>query len=76
MLKNNVDSRVRWGSADKISLFKAFLHNCGHADILSKQLKKIKQNKQICATFSKSQKSTWSNLMLKLKYNFKKSNRN
>ena len=57
MVKNNVDSRVRWGSADKISLFKAFLHNCGHADILSKQLKKVKHNKRIYATFSKSQKT-------------------
>ena len=63
------------GHADEISLFKAFLHNCGRVSILSKQLKEIKQNKRMYATFSKSQKNTWANLMFKLKYDLKKSNR-
>ena len=56
-LKNNAVSHGRWGHADKISLFKAFLHNCGRADILSEQLKKIKQDKRMYATFPKSQKT-------------------
>ena len=75
-LKNNTENTVRWGHADKISLSKAFLHKRGHADILSKQFKKTKQNNRILPTFSKSQKNTWANLMFKLKYDLKKSNRN
>ena len=56
-LKNNAVLRGRWGHADEISLFKAFLHNRGRAGILQKQHKKIKQNKRMYATFSKSQKT-------------------
>ena len=55
--KNNTENSVRWGNADEISLFKAFLHNCGRADILIKQFKKTKQNNRILPTFSKSQKT-------------------
>ena len=33
--------------AGGLSLFKAFLHNCGRAGILSKQLKKNEQNSQM-----------------------------
>ena len=56
--KNNTCSRGREAHADKISLLKAFLHKCGRAGISSKQLKKIKQNKRMYATFPESQKNT------------------
>ena len=55
--KNNTFSRGRKAHADKISLLKALLHKCGRAGISSKQLKKIKQNKQMYATFPESQKN-------------------
>ena len=48
---------VRQAHADEISLLKAFLHKCGRAGILSKRLKKTKQDKQMYATFSESQKT-------------------
>ena len=56
-LKNNAVSHCQWARADEMSLFKAFLHNYGRTDILSKQLKKIKQDKRMYATFPKSQKT-------------------
>ena len=56
--KNNAVLHCQWGHADKISLFKAFLHNCDPAGISSKQLKKIKQDRRMCATFPKNQKKT------------------
>ena len=76
MQKNNVFFVVSGGHANEISLLKAFLHNCGRADVSFKQFKKIKQNNRISLTFPKSQKNTWSNLIFKLKYDLKKSNRN
>ena len=57
--KNNAVSHCQWGRADEIALFKAFLHNCGHAGISSKQFKIIKQNKRMYATFSESQKTKY-----------------
>ena len=56
--KNNGFFRGRRTHTDKISLLKAFLHKCGRAAISSKQLKKIKQDKRMYATFPESQKNT------------------
>ena len=58
MQKNNVFFVVRGGRADNLSLFKTKLHNCGRAGISFKQFKKIRQNRQMYATFPKSQKNT------------------
>ena len=56
MQKNNVFFVVSGGRADNLSLSKTKLHNCGRAGILFKQVKKIRQNRQMYATFPKSQK--------------------
>ena len=58
MQKNKVFFVVSGGRADNLSLFKTKLHNCGRAGILFKQVKKIRQNGQMYATFPKSQKNT------------------
>ena len=55
--KNNTVVHCQGAPAVEISLFKAFLRNCGHAGISSKQLKKIRQNKRMNATFPESQKT-------------------
>ena len=57
-LKNIVFFTVSRAHAVKISLLKAFLRNCGRAGISFRQLKKIKQNNRMYATFPKSQKNT------------------
>ena len=56
--KNNGFRVDRRAPAFKISLFTAYLHNYGRADISLKQLKKTKQVKRMYATFRKSQKNT------------------
>ena len=59
--KNNVFFAVRGGRTDDLSLLKGKLHNCGRAGISFKQVKKISQNRQMYATFPKSQKNTCTN---------------
>ena len=56
--KNNTVFHCHGTHAVKISLLKGFLHKCGRAGISSKQLKKIKQDKRMYATFPESQKNT------------------
>ena len=56
--KNNGFLVVSGAHTDEISLLKAFLHKCGRVGISSKQLKEIKQDKGMYATFPKSQKNT------------------
>ena len=56
--KNNGFHVGRRAHAVKISIFKGFLHNCGRVGISFRQLKKIKQNNRMYATFPKSQKNT------------------
>ena len=56
--KNNAVFHCQWAHAVKISLLKAFLHNCGRTGISFRQLKKTKQNNRMYATFPKSQKNT------------------
>ena len=56
--KNNGFFVISGAHTDEISLPKAFLHKCSREGISSKQLKKIKQDKRMYATFPKSQKNT------------------
>ena len=65
MQKNNVFFVVSGGRADDLSLLKTKLHNCGRAGISFKQFKKIRQNRQMYATFPKSQKTHEQILRLK-----------
>ena len=64
--KNNTVFHCRWGRADEIALLKTKLHKCGRAGILSKQLKKIKQNNRMYDTFPEIQKNTWMNFTFKV----------
>ena len=60
-LKNIGFFTVSGGRTDDLSLLKGKLHNCGRASISFKQVKKIRQNRQMYATFTKSQKNTCTN---------------
>ena len=57
MQKNNVFFVVSGGHADEISLLKAFLHNCGRADISFKQFKKLSRIIEYHLLFQKVKKT-------------------
>ena len=60
-LKNIGVFMVSGGRTNDLSLLKGFLHNCGRAGISFKQVKKIRQNRQMYSTFPESQKNTCTN---------------
>ena len=57
MQKITCFSVIKVTDADSLSLFKVFLHNCGRARILSKQLKKMSRIVKCCRKSQKVKKT-------------------